>query len=176
MKEIWINIKRYENIYQVSNLGRVRRLNKWFGNRYIDDIHILKQSINKYGYCKVTLQKNGKKKMFSVHRLVAETFISNPSNLPQVNHKDGNKLNNNIWNLEWCTSHQNILHAVSTGLRVKTTNKKTKQYDLNRNLIKIWDSARKAELNLKINHITDCCNHKRKTAGGYIWEYVDDAC
>ena len=96
--EIWKSIKDYENYYEVSTLGYVKSIkyNK-----------ILKPYVRPDGYATVVLCKNGKKKTYRVHRLVAETFIPNPKKLSEINHKDENKLNNKTSNLEWCTSHYN---------------------------------------------------------------------
>ncbi len=103
MKEIWKDIEGYEGLYQVSNLGDVRSLKYAGGNK----VKILKQG-NVNGYKRVSLHKNNKQKNYFVHRLVAMTFIPNPNNLPLVNHKDENKTNNSVDNLEWCTQKYNI--------------------------------------------------------------------
>ena len=107
-------------LYQVSNLGNVRSLNY---NKAKKIQHLKKVVINKRGYLAVGLSKNGIFKIKTVHRLVAETFISNPNNLPQVNHIDGNKMNNSITNLEWCTKNENQNHAVRTGLMQRGQNR-----------------------------------------------------
>lgn len=103
MEEIWKDISNYEGKYEVSNLGRVRRLS-YNGT---GEIKFLKQSTNKRRYKRVGLCKNGKMKNCYVHRLVAITFIPNPNNHKEVNHKDENPANNNVNNLEWCTSEYN---------------------------------------------------------------------
>lgn len=103
MKEIWKDVRGYEGYYKVSNLGRVRSNNK-----------ILKSSLQKCGnYCRyrVNLYLDGNIKMYKVHRLVAQAFIKNPLNKPQVNHKDNNPLNNKINNLEWVTNYENIIYC-----------------------------------------------------------------
>lgn len=103
MIEIWKDIPGYERLYQVSNLGNVRSLNY----RRSGKSKLLKQGTDKKGYKQVGLWKNSKRKHYSVHRLVAIAFLPNPNNLPQVNHKDENKANNNIDNLEWCDAKYN---------------------------------------------------------------------
>lgn len=119
MKEKWKDIKLYEGLYQISSFGRVKSLNRITSN--VDGISreikekILKQSISNE-YYSITLN-NGTKKRFSVHRLVALAFIPNPENKEQVNHKDGNKLNNMKSNLEWNTKSENQLHAYAIGLQ-----------------------------------------------------------
>lgn len=107
-------------LYQVSNLGNVRSLNY---NKTKKIQHLKKVVNNKRGYLAVGLSKKGIFKIKTVHRLVAETFISNPNNLPQVNHIDGNKMNNSITNLEWCTKNENQNHAVRTGLMQRGQNR-----------------------------------------------------
>ena len=113
MQEIWKPIKGYEGLYEVSNLGRVKSLNRYHHRHE----NILKNKITKDGYYETTLVKNGKSKFIRSHRLVALTFIDNPLNKTEVNHKDGNKLNNFVGNLEWVTSSENQLHAYRTGLQ-----------------------------------------------------------
>lgn len=103
MDEIWKDIPGYEGKYEVSNLGNVRSLNY----NHTGEIKLLKQGTNKKGYKLVNLCKNGKQKCYLIHRLVAMTFIPNPNNLPIINHKDENKVNNNVNNLEWCTYEYN---------------------------------------------------------------------
>ena len=168
------------------------------GNVYSKRKHkYLKQTINKYGYCKVTLQKDKYKKMYSVHRLVAETFISNYNKLPQVNHIDGNKQNNHVANLEWCTAKHNMNEAVRTGLfdnckkiqkenAVKNnlnkyhilanevTKKKIAQYDKQNNLLNTYESISEAsrKTGITITSISYSANGKRKTAGGFIWHFA----
>lgn len=109
--EIWKDIKDYEDYYQVSNMGRVRSLPRWIyysdGRKYFYDGVLLKQKHDHSGYCQVELTINSKLKTCKVHRLVAEAFIPNPNNLPQINHKDEDKDNNCVDNLEWCDSDYN---------------------------------------------------------------------
>ena len=102
-KEVWKDIKNYEGLYEVSNFGNVRSLNYNHTNK----IKILKPHKNQKGYYLVSLCKNGEVKSHSVARLVAMAFISNPNNYPQVNHKDEDKTNNKVENLEWCNNQYN---------------------------------------------------------------------
>lgn len=111
MVETWKDIEGYEGIYQVSNLGRIKSLDRMliYKTRYGVYQHlqrgkIIRHCIDMCGYPYVRLHdKNGKKKLFKIHRIVGETFLQNPNNLPCINHKDENKTNNNVNNLEWCT-------------------------------------------------------------------------
>lgn len=118
--EVWKDIEGYEGLYQVSTCGNIKSLAKprknGNGRSYIQKEKLLKQTFTSTGYKKVELYKDGKRKGFKVHRLVAIAFIPNPDNKPEVNHIDGNKINNNIDNLEWVTSSENSIHAYETGL------------------------------------------------------------
>ena len=122
-KEEWKDIEGYEGRYQVSNCGRIRSfLTKCVRNNVEicdENSHMMKPVHNIFGYCVVRLHKNDGGKAFAVHRLVAKAFILNPNNLPQVNHMDGNKQNNNSDNLEWVTAKENIAHSFSTGLHME---------------------------------------------------------
>jgi hypothetical protein len=171
MQEVWRDA--YKG-YQVSDLGRVRSLKK-------KEVKILTARKDKKGYLQVHLRIDGKDKIKRVHRLVAETFIPNPENKPQINHEDGNKENNCVSNLTWVTNGENQLHAYKNGLRKKMKGKdncnaiKVLQFDLNNQFIKEWDCIKDAsrELNIIDCGISFCCKGKRKTAGGYIWKYKD---
>ena len=156
MTEEWKDIKDYEGLYQISNLGNIKSLIK---NK------ILKPYINKKnGYSYIGLHKNKKIEVIRIHKLVATHFIPNLNNFPVINHKNGIRNDNRVDNLEWCTQKYNITYSLG---------KKISQYNINNNFIKEWNSAMEIERNLKISNsnINKCCQNKRKTAGGYIWKY-----
>ena len=185
MKEIWKDIEGYEGLYMVSSLGRIRTTKTQ---------KIRKLVHNPKGYLMVKLCKNGVSKGYSVHRIVCETFIPNPYNLPQVNHKDENKENNNVDNLEWCTNEYNHNYGtrnkrVSEKLvgnpKMKTCLGKTGkdhhssipiiQFTKDGELMKMWYSAADVnkEIGVNFRNISSCCKGLRKSAGGYKWEYYD---
>lgn len=193
MEEIWKDIKGYEGIYQVSNLGKVKSLKRKVraekGGYYTKEKE-LKIFEDNIGYLAVGLTDNGKTKIIRLHRLIAEAFIPNPENKPVINHINGIKNDVRIENLEWNTYKENSQHAVKTGLK-KVTEKqrnassknilkareinsvKVRQLDLNGNYIKTWNSMTEIKSTLNINYqgISDCCLGKKKTAYGYKWKY-----
>ena len=116
---MWKPIENYNSLYEVNEKGEVRSLYHWNGHKYEKrkKPYILKQSNTTTGYKKVELVKDGKRKSLKVHRLVAIAFIPNPMNKPYINHIDGNPINNCVENLEWCTQHENVVHAYKIGLR-----------------------------------------------------------
>jgi hypothetical protein len=122
MEEIWKDIPNYEGWYQASNLGRIKKVTtKSISNRYkyrdrIFPEKILKPKINHLGYAKIVLFKKGIKKRFSFHFIIATTFISNPLNRKEINHKNGIKADNKSENLEWCTRSENMKHAFDNKL------------------------------------------------------------
>lgn len=117
MKEIWKDIPNFEGIYQVSNLGNVKVLDRYVNSAIKNNNKVkrkgkLLKQYNKRGYFQVSLSKNHKRYYFGVHRLVAIAFLPNPNNLTQINHKDENPLNNNLSNLEWCTAKYNCNYGL----------------------------------------------------------------
>ena len=163
-EEIWCPIKGYECQYEVSDQGRVRSLKS--GKE-----RILKPGSDKYGYLQVGLYKNGEKKMCKVHRLVAQTFIPNPDNLTEVNHKDEDKINNKVSNLEWCDRKYNINY----GTRTDRCSKQVIQFTKDGVFVREWKSTKDVERNLGYfhNNISNCCNGKCKSAYNFIWKYKD---
>lgn len=175
MMEIWKDIKDYEGLYQVSNLGRVKSLNY----RHIGKERILKplKAIN--GYLFVILYKDGKKDIFRVHRLVAETFIPNPENKPEVNHKSENKTDNRVENIEWIWHKDNCNHGtrnerVSKKLTNGKLSKPVLQFTLDGEFVREWPSTQECGRNGFIyQKISLCCRGKQKSHKGYKWKYKE---
>lgn len=190
MMEEWKDIEGYEGLYQVSNLGKVKSLSRIIirsnGRQHTVKEKYIKQFQDKCGYMVAYLCKCGKKSNCRVHRLVANAFIPNLKNKPQVNHKDGNKTNNNVNNLEWCTNGENQIHAFQYGLNHHTRisgydNSQSKEIimcDLQGNEIKRFGSIKEAGRKMKIQDTNIINVAKRKkscnTAGGYIWRYANE--
>lgn len=162
MEEIWRDIDGYEGLYKVSNLGNIKSLNY----RRTGKEEILKAEINN-GYLYVILYKERKIKLYLVHRLVAIAFIPNPYNLPEINHKDEDRTNNIVSNLEWCNRQYNNIY----GKRLQSISKKVLCVETN----KIYNSMKEAERDLGCDHshISAVCRGKRKTCGGYHWKYIN---
>lgn len=120
IKEIWKDIVGYEGFYQVSNLGRVKSLDRTFerkdGKPYFQKGCIIKLKANIHGYKQVNLYRIGKRKTITIHRLVATTFINNEYGKPEINHKNGIKTDNMVYNLEWVTRKENVVHAHNNDL------------------------------------------------------------
>lgn len=166
--EVWKYIKGYEGLYQVSNLGKIKSL----GNNKFKKEKILKTCKNRYGYVLVPLNLNANKKFKSVHRLVAQAFISNPNNLPEVNHKDETRDNNNVSNLGWCDRKYNLDYGTGNKRRSEKLSQKVYQYNLKKELIKVWDSTIQCkEKGYSIGNISLCCNGKRNKHKNSIWSY-----
>lgn len=170
MEEIWKPIKDYEGLYQVSNLGNVKSLDRKIKNKNLKE-KIKKFDKTKFGYLRVELNNNGKKKKYLVHRLVAQTFLDNPNNYPCINHKDENKNNNIVSNLEWCDYLYNNLYNNKN----KKNWVKVKQLDKNNNIINIFESITEAskKTNIIQCEISNCLHNRQKTAGGYYWQYYE---
>lgn len=158
-KENWRDISISNGIYQISDFGRIKnsKTNKILSpSKSGEYLHIwLSYGINKE---------------FLIHRLVAESFIPNPYGFKCVNHKDENKLNNRVDNLEWCTYQYNVGYGKGALAR----NSRIIQYDMGGNAINIWESAKDAADSLEINYqgISACCRNLRKSCGGFLWSYA----
>lgn len=194
MTEEWKDVIGFEGYYVISNLGSVKSLDRYVEGklgswRFQKGIDMTLQE-SKKGYLVVVLHKHGSYYQKQVHRLVAEAFIDNPQRLPQVNHKDTNKHNNCVDNLEWITNYDNMQHAIKNdcyGSFTKNQLDSVKrnlefarrkrmipvvQYDLNWNVIKGYESVISAAKhnNISDSHICQCCTGKRKSCGGYRWK------
>ena len=164
--EEWKLIPGYDGKYEVSDWGRVRSYKR-------QKERILSPGKDKNGYYQVSLCKDGKEKHCIIHRLVAEAFISNPNNLPEVNHKDEDKRNNHVTNLEWCSREYNLAY----GTRVERIRKPVVQLDKQGNFVAEYSSMQEAfrVTGVNIASICSCCKHKRyKSPGGYIFRYKDE--
>lgn len=173
--EIWKDIKGFEGIYKVSNYGRIKSIIRYK--------KMMKTALDRSGYLKICLtDSKHKKHTIKIHRLVAENFIPNTENKEQVNHIDGNKENNRVDNLEWCSQSENMIHAFKNNLIHRGKGKESpraravNQYSLDGKFIKRWDCIADAERELKLskNNISTCCKGKRKTAHGFKWEYFEE--
>ena len=175
-EEEWRNIAGYEGLYQVSNLGRVKSLERTVagrnGSKRIIRGRILKPGSTQDGYLLVSLcNGSGKKKMLRVNRLVCEAFHENHKNKPQVNHINEDKSDNRACNLEWVTAKENCNHGTRNARMAKSVG----QYTTNGKLIKIWQSTHEVERQLGFanQNISSVARGKLKTAYGYVWKYVE---
>ena len=175
MEEIWKEVVGYEGLYEISNFGRVKSLNY----KHTGKEKIINFGKNPKGYYKVALFNDSIRKDTLVHRMVAEAFIPNPDNLPHVNHKDENKTNNRVDNLEWCTNQYNINYGTRNKRRSETlTNgacsKPVVQYTIDGEFVKEWPSMQEVERQTGYQHqsIGKCCMGKYKTSHNFIWKYL----
>lgn len=198
--EIWKDVVGYEGYYKVSNLGRVKSMERYVtqGNhkRYVKE-RIKKQSIDPNGYLRVTLCKDRKSVQIPIHRIIAEAFIPNPENKSEIDHINTNRIDNRIENLRWSTRYenthnpltlQNCKERVYTKERTEKINKtriergrkcapkKVYQYSKAGVFIKEYSCAKKAgeELNTNAQPISMCCKGDRLTAGGFVWRFYKE--
>ena len=180
MIEKWKDIKEFEGLYQISDKGNVKSLERYIvmknGKSRFYPEKILKHGKNNRGYHKVELYTlDSKKTTHLIARLVAEAFIENPNNLPEVNHKDENKKNNFINNLEWCTEIYNSNYGTK-GQRISDKNSLTTyQYSLNGELITIYKSTLEAQRITGFDRVSiqQCCTNSLKTSNGFVWSYKE---
>jgi hypothetical protein len=183
----WKLIPEWEDIYEVSNYGEVRSLERIVacnkGNRIVKG-RLIKPTISKRGYSMIYLRDSKREYNKLLHRIVAIVYVPNPKNYPQINHIKGNKQDNRAWMLEWCTSSMNNKHAFTDlGKKASKTmlgksgvlhhaSKALVQYDLQNNPVAHFESIRIAHQKTGVNlaNIAACVNNKRKTAGGFIWK------
>ena len=158
------DIKGYEGLYGITTEGKV-----WSYKRK----KFLKPGDIGDGYLQVILYKDRERKFFLIHRLVAEAYIPNPENLPQVNHKDENKANNCLQNLEWCDASYNINYGTHNEKVSNSRKKPILQYDLDGNFIREWECAADVGKEVQAN-IVNCLKGRTKTAYGFIWKYKED--
>lgn len=165
INEIWVPVQGYEDRYLVSNIGEIKS---------IKHNKVLKKELRR-NYWSVQLFNGKNYKHFSIHRLVGLNFIPNPNNLPYINHKDENKLNNNVDNLEWCTCSYNNNYGTSITRSKEKRSKRIQQFSKDLELIRVYDSISDAERKTGIYNpnIIKCCKGERRTAGGYIWKYEE---
>ena len=172
--EIWKDIIGYEGLYQVSNKGNVKNKQR---NKY------LVPKKNNRGYLGIELTNEKHRKMFLIHRLVAQSFISNPKRLPNVNHKDENPKNNSVENLEWCSQSYNVLYSMQkqgknsikkNGVARNSKNKDTHKSikNIEKNIVFENSLQIKQKYGYKQSSILDCCRGKRKTAYSYHWQFI----
>lgn len=171
--EIWKDIEGYEGLYQVSNMGRVKSLNYNHGFKE----KVMKPTINGSGYPIVSLCKDGKKKSYCVHKLVATSFICNPENKPCIDHINTIRTDNRVENLRWTTPKENNNNVLTRLKRYGANNYKARkvlQFTKEGVFVRKWgcivDASR--ELNIGHQHISSCCLGKRKIAYGFIWKYA----
>lgn len=171
MIEEWRDIPNYEGLYQISNLGNVKSFRK--STKYnCQSEYILKPCIASHGYKEVTLYNNTVRHKFLVHRLVASVFLPNPNNLPQINHKDENKLNNNVENLEWCTAEYNNAYGTARLRKIDTVSIPVEQLTYDGKVIAIYRSTRIAAELLNMNRGTlKSAIDKHTQCKGYFWRY-----
>jgi hypothetical protein len=160
--EIFVPILGYEGLYEVSNQGNVKTLAKVMdmphghGVKVFPEKLMLLSKSKRHGYLRIKLSNNGKCKMIPVHRLVAMAFIPNPQNKATVNHKDGNKKNNRVENLEWATTQENTHHAKINGLTCSGERHRLSKKVIDIKTGMVFHSAKEASLYYGINHYTLC--------------------
>lgn len=179
MIEIWKDIHGYEKKYQVSNEGRIRSL-RYNGGNHIKE---MVPNDNGHGYLSVALcDGGGKRRLCYVHRLVADAFLPNPNNLPQINHIDHDRKNNKADNLEWCSIRYNLMYGTTHTSSIETlrkthpSRKAIAQYDLCGKLIRVFMSQKdvEREIGISASSVSSCCHGRIKQTGGYRFAFVNE--
>ena len=192
MIEEWRSVAGYEGIYEVSNLGNVRSLDRLNGRGFRIKGQNMKPVTNQKGYLRVGLSLNNVQSLKSIHRLVAQAFIPNPDNKPQVNHIDENKQNNHVDNLEWVTNRENALHGTKIARNSANTNYRKKVANTDYSLIGEKQAKPVTATNIKSGEkikfksmqeahrhgfhpsaICRCCKGQLQQYKGFTWEYPD---
>lgn len=180
-EEIWKPIPGYEGLYEASNKGRVKSIERVVvrndGRKRTVKERILKGSPDKAGYLLVTLHDGkSEQRTYPTHRLIGFTFLEPVEGKNEINHIDENKVNNAVWNLEWCTREENNNYGTRTERSAKTQSKSVAQLTKDGKLVKVWLSTREAErqLGLKHGNISNAALGKQQTAYNYVWKYVEE--
>ena len=183
--EVWRPVRNFEGLYEVSNLARVRSVDRIVrGANAVSDSYatrrkgrILKPAMATNGYLFVVLCKDGKHTQTTVHRLVAEAFVPNPDNLPEINHKDENKTNNLPSNLEWCDRKYNVNYGTSIDRRAPKLFKRVEQLTMDGRHVAYYDSiaelVRLSNGKYKANNIYMAARGDNESSYGYRWRYVE---
>lgn len=181
MEEIWKEVKYFEDYYEVSNMGRVRSIDRYVphvnGSERLIRGRLMKLQNSDFGYKQITLVEDKKTKTYKVHRLVAEAFIPNPHNYQCVTHKDGNVTNNNVENLMWCTYEHYLDRDKNREKAIKTVSRTVLQYTKDGKFVNEYPSMIEAERQTGIFsvQISKCCKgiKHHRSAGGFIWRFKD---
>ena len=177
-EEVWRDIEGFEGLYQVSDQGRVKSLERkvkhWCGGERIQKERILKPGMDKGGYLIVNLCAGGKRKTLKVHRLVCGAFLPRAEGKDAINHKDEDKTNNNVWNLEWVSHKENCNFGTRNERIAKANSKPVAQCTEEGELVKTWSSLTEIgkQTGFGIGNISLAANGKHKQAYGFIWKYV----
>lgn len=172
MEEIWKDIEGYEGLYQVSNTGKVRSFIR--KTELQAPWHLIKPHVTRgYVFIPLYTKEVKRSKKFLLHRIVAKAFIPNPNNYPEINHKDENKLNNAVDNLEWCTRSYNMCYGTARFRQGISSSTPVEQLTIENIPIARYCSI---PIAAKINRIDEssihkCCNNLRESVGGYRWRY-----
>lgn len=175
VEEIWKDIPSFEGLYQVSNFGRVKSFRKSHKLGKPDE-YFLNPTDAENGYANVTLYKENVRKKFLVHRLVAQAFLPNPNNWPQINHKDENRFNNCVDNLEWCTAkYNNDYGTARIRAAITKSEKMVEQYLPTGEFLAryVCTSVASQITGVSRHAIKDCCSGHSSSGGGYVWKYIE---